>query len=225
MLSQQGVRTILLRFAPLTLLLCVVTSSAALAQAPEASAASHSAAAAPQRAPLHHLYWHLLLYQNYLDRRAALREQQGRSKDAEILRTHFQKALHFTDSQFAIVREAGLQLEKDLNAVQAKVLPIVYEDRQWIKLHGRLAGPPPGHAQVHELRQEHEAVILNAVAKLNKDLSPTAATQLQTYVETEWASHVTVHKFHPRPHDPKDLKHMPKAPSQLEPRQNPEAQQ
>src|SRR6266478_3630227 len=44
-----------------------------------------------ERAPLSHLYWHFLLYQNHLDRAAADHEQQG--KDGRWLSNHFQKQL------------------------------------------------------------------------------------------------------------------------------------
>jgi len=190
-----------------------VTGSLALG---EASDARSSAQFAPKRASLQHLYWHFLLYQNYLDRKASALEQQGSAKDAAALRNHFQKDLHFTNSQFAIVRQAGLRLESDLAAVNAKVKPIVYQDRQWIKLHGRSAGPPPGHPQVQQLQKEHEAVIQNAVDQLNQELGSKCAAALQTYIENEWASHVTAHKVHPHAHDPKNL---PVAPQHLEARQ------
>jgi hypothetical protein len=210
---QLGAGGVLPRLAVLTLLLSVVTASLALGEASDARSSVHYT---PKRASLDHLYWHLLLYQNYLDRKVATLEQEGRTKDAATLRNHFQKDLHFTNAQFAIVRQAGLQLEKDLDAVQAKVRPIVYQDRQWIKLHGRSDGPPPGHSQVQQLQKEHEAVIHDAVAHLNQKLGPKSAATVQTYIENEWASHVTAHEVHPRPHDPKDL---PVAPQHLEARQ------
>ena len=204
-----------------------VIAPVALAESGAAESTPHSASQlTPQRAPLHHLYWHLLLYQNHLDRKAAVLDQQGRPKDANFLRSHLQNDLHFTNAQFAVFRQAGLQLEEDLAAIQARVRPIVYDDRQWIKLHGRSAGPPPGHAQVHQLQQERETVIRNAVARLNQDLDPAAASHLQTYVETEWASHVTIHKVHPHSHDPsRGERTLPAAPFHLTPRQHPEVQQ
>jgi hypothetical protein len=207
----------------LALLLMDVFSPIAPAGAGAAESTTHSSSQfTPQRAPLHHLYWHLLFYQNHLDRKAAVLDQQGRPKDAKSLRNHLQNDLHFTNEQFAVFRQAGLQLEEDLAAIQSKVRPIVHDDRQWIKLHGRSAGPPPGHAQVHQLQQERETVIRNAVAHLNQDLDSAAAAHLQTYVETEWASHVTVHKVHPPSHHAKEL---PSTKYHLEPRQQPEVQQ
>jgi len=213
--------------AAVAFVLGTMVAPIALAEAGAAESIPHSSAQfTPQRAPLHHLYWHLLLYQNHLDRKAAALDQQGRPKDAKFLRNHLQNDLHLTNEQFAVFRQAGLQLEEDLAAIQTMVRPIVHDDQQWIKLHGRSAGAPPGHALVHQLQQERETVIRNAVARLNQDLDPAAASHLQTYVETEWASHVTVHKVHPHSHDPsKGDRKLPSAPFHLAPRQHPEVQQ
>jgi hypothetical protein len=175
---------------------------------------SHSSAQfTPKRAPESHLYWHFLLYQNHLDRVAAIRDKQGKS--GEPLRNHFQQRLHFTDAQFAIVRSEGLRLETELNTVNAKVKPIVAQDREWIKLHGRSAGPPPGHPQVQQLQKEHEAVIGNSVERLNRALGAETATKFQSFIDIEWAPQVTVHTFHPRAHDPK---HNPVVPLHMEAR-------
>jgi hypothetical protein len=144
-----------------------------------------------------------LLYQNHLDREAAAREQQGKS--GNFLRTHFQKELGFTDAQFGIVRTAGLRLETDLSGINTKAKAVVEQDRQWRQLHGgKAAGIPPGHAQIQQLRKQHEAVIENELADLDKALGESTAGQLRQFIEVKWAPHVTVHHLHARPHDPKN---------------------
>ncbi len=168
----------------------------------------------PKRASEAHLYWHFLLYQNYLDRKAAIRQKQG--KDGSELRNHFQRRLQFTDAQYEVVRQAGLQLEADLKIESAKAAPIIAQDREWIKLHGRSSGPPPGHSQVQRLQKEREAVITNAVDRLNQALGPQTSAKFQSFIDTEWAPHVTVHTVHARAHDPK---HNPVAPLHMEARQ------
>jgi hypothetical protein len=160
-----------------------------------------------KRAPEPHLYWHFLLYQNYLDRQAAVREKQG--KDGQWLRNHFQERLHFTDAQFAIVRQEGLRLETELNAIAAQVKPIIAQDRAWIKLHGRSVGPPPGHHQVQELRKQREAIIQDEVAKLNQALGAETAAKFQAFIDTEWAPDVTVRTVRPHAHDPKNNRPVP----------------
>jgi len=155
------------------------------------------------RAPLPHLYWHFLLYQNHLDRVAAVREQQG--KDGGALRTHFQKKLGFTDSQFQVVRNAGLQLEGKLKPIDEKARAIAKQDRDWRRVNGvSRSVPPPGHAQMQQLRKDHEAVIEAQVVDLNRALGSKSAAKLQSFIETDWAPHVTVHRIQSRPHDPKN---------------------
>jgi len=196
------VRSMLNRSVALALLLlCAVTVSIALGQANDAN----STAQPPSRpAPLHRVYWHFLRYQRHLDQRAATLKQQGQPEAAQEMRTHLQRELHFSNAQIAILRQAGLQMERDADAVWAKAMPIMLQDREWLKLNGRSAGPPPGHAQVHALQEEREGVIRDAVAQLNRRLGPKAAARLQARIEKEWAPRVTEHEIAgARAHDPR----------------------
>jgi len=205
------------RLAVLSLFLCASTLSIALGQAPEANDTPPNAR--PHPAPLHHLYWHFLRYQRHLDQRAATFEQQGQAKEAAEMRHHLQKELHFSNAQAAILRQAALQMERDADAIWAKAMPIMMQDREWLKLNGRSAGPPPGHAQAHALQEERETVIKNAVVRLNRRLGPVAAAQLQARIEKEWAPRVTVHESTgERTHDPRIDSKM-SAPYHLEPQQ------
>ena len=155
------------------------------------------------RASLPHLYWHFLLYQNHLDSVAAKREKQG--KDGGALRTHFQKKLGFTDGQFQIVRAAGLHLEASLKPIDETARAIAKQDRDWRRVNGvSRSVPPPGHAQMQQLRKDHEAAIEAQVVDLNRALGSKSAAKLQSFIETDWAPHVTVHRIQSRPHDPKN---------------------
>jgi len=185
-----GVRSVLRRSAALTLLLCPLTVTMAQGQAPEAN--DPPAAVQSRPAPLHHLYWNFLRSQRYFDRRASDLEQQGRTADATEMRNHLQTDLHFSNAQAAILRQEALRMEQDANAVWAKAMPIMLQDREWLKLNGRSAGPPPGHAQVHAMQEERETVIKESVARLNRRLGPMAAARLQARIEKEWAPRVTV---------------------------------
>lgn len=199
------------RIAALAFLLASVLGARALGQTRDSRLPFQSTA---KPAPEAHLYWHFLMYQNYLDRQAAMLEQKG--ENGAELRNHFQEKLHFTDAQFGVVREAALRLQAQLDDFNAQIKPILAQDREWIKLHGRSSGPPPGHAVVQQLQKQHESLIANAVSELNQALGPESSSQLKTYIDTEWASHVTVHQFRPRPHDPKDH---PPVPLHMEARQ------
>jgi hypothetical protein len=184
---------------PIALIIGFVLATSCIGFAGAAEAGSAAEITAQHAVPLHHLYWHFLRFQRHLDKRADALEQEGRTQDAATVRNHLQKDLKFTDAQMALVRQAGLRLEKNLEVIRAQIRPIIYEDLQWRKLHGRSAGPPPGAGQVHASQKQHEAAILNAVAQLNQQLGPEAAARLRAYVD----SHVTGHKIHPRAHNPK----------------------
>jgi hypothetical protein len=214
-----GVRSVLQRLTVLLLLLCAVSVSIAFGQASAAIDTRPAAPFASHPAPLHHVYWHFLRYQRHLDQRAAVLEQQGQPTEAQEVRTHLQRELHFSNAQAAILRQAGQQMEKDANAVWAKAMPIMIQDREWLKLNGRSAGPPPGHAHVHALQEEREGVIRDAVAELNRKLGPKAAARLQARIEKEWAPRVTVQDISSqRTHDPRIDSKM-SAPYHLEPQQ------
>ena len=77
------------------------------------------------------------------------------------------------------------------------------QDREWLKLNGRFAGHPPGHAQVHQLQKAMEAAILQTITNVNRKLGPLAAAQLRTYLRNEIAPHLTIQKLSPETqHDP-----------------------
>jgi hypothetical protein len=215
------------RSSSLTVVLCLLASLTAMGQSgpnqdlmsqAQRDPGSTSQAGSRHRAPLHHLYWYFLRFQRHIDERAAMLEQQGQAPEAARLRYLLQKELHFSNAQAVILREAGLQMEKDADAIWAKAMPIMLQDREWRKLNGRSAGPPPGHALVNAWQEERETVIKNAVARLNRRLGPTAAARLQAHIETEFAPRVTVHQLPPRPHHPK-FGSETNAPYRLEPQQ------
>jgi hypothetical protein len=130
---------------------------------------------------------------------------------------HLQNDLRFTNAQIATLRKVGSQMEKALAAIEADASPLISQDRQWIKLNGRAAGPPPGHARVHELQEQRETTMKNAVADVNTQLGTAASAHLQAYIQT----HVVVHKVH-RVHKPNDL---PSSPYRLTPRRDMEVEQ
>lgn len=134
--------------------------------------------------PAHHRYMHFLRYQMFLDKKADLLDQQGENDKAVVLRNHLQKDLKFTDAQIGVLRQAGLQMKSDLAAIQAQAMPIVLQDRQWLKANGRNAGSPPGASAVHQLQQQREALLLTMVDQINAQLDPQARAKLGAYVTT-----------------------------------------
>lgn len=169
--------------------------------------------------PLNHLYWHFLLLQNHLDRVAAAQEQHG--QDGSAVRNYYKQRLGFTDSQFAVVRNAGLQLEPELKAIAAEVKTVIDTDRA---RHPRvLASPrdlPPVPPELGVLQQKHEAAIESAVHKLKVALGTEGATKLETFLTREFVHNVTAHSVElPHPHNDPSRHTVPAFPQQ------PEAQQ
>jgi hypothetical protein len=174
---------------------------------PHTQPQNQASSAPKQQAPLPHLYWHFLMYQNHLDRAAALHEQQG--KNGAWLRDHFQKQLGFTDTQFAVVRAAAQSLEPELKQIRVEAMAVVKADRELAGISMPTGGPPvpggvravnqerPGRARLHELQLQHEAAIAGEIDKLKKDLGPEASAKLESYLQNDWSRHVTATHFRP----------------------------
>ncbi len=155
----------------------------------------------PTRASLPHLYWHLLMYQNHLDRKAAENEKQG--KEAAWLRNHLQQRLGFTDAEFAPIRESATRLETTIAGIDAKAQTIVKAGRaQYGKGLLPSGVQPPGWDELKELNQERETAITDEIAKLNDALGEDNAAKLQTYIEKEFSSDVSASPIHPTLHFP-----------------------
>lgn len=145
--------------------------------------------------PLDHLYRHFLDYQTYLDKRAIELDQQGQRRSAAYHRQHLQTSLHFTNAQMAAIREAVGRMQADTANMWTKARPIIDQDHEWLKLNGRNAGHPPGHAVVDGMQKENEAAFKQTIAKLNRKLGPIATARLQAHLKSEIAPHVTIQKF------------------------------
>jgi len=117
----------------------------------------------PRQAPLPHLYWHLLMWQNHLDTAATEHEKAG--KDGSWLRAHLQKQLGFSDAEFAPVRESSQHLASTLSGLETQAKSLVKEDLA-LYASGKLTSsdPPPNLAKVKQLQQEREAAIDSELA-------------------------------------------------------------
>lgn len=155
----------------------------------------------PTRASLPHLYWHLLMYQDHLDKTAADREKQG--KDSTWLRDHLQQGLGFADAEFAPIRESAVRLEKTIAGIDAKAQAIIKAGRAQYGKGLLPAGlQPPGWDDLKELNQERETAITDEIAKLNDALGEENAAKLQAYIEKEFSSDVSASPIHPTLHFP-----------------------
>ncbi|HMD83987.1 MAG TPA: hypothetical protein VKO18_04710 [Terriglobia bacterium] len=178
-------------------LLCVLVGVPALAQ----TSSPVPSKGQKVQAPLSHLYWHFLLYQNHLDKVATQREQQG--KNGAWLRNHFQNELGFTDAQFAVVRATAQRLETELKGVDAQAKAIIDADHA---AHRQQSGSPhtwrPVPPELKALQQQHEAVIQSEVSHLKGALGPDLAAKLDALLQSELARNVTVQRFHHPGPDP-----------------------
>jgi hypothetical protein len=190
---------VLLAFTTVLPLFSQTASPPSASASQEQASSSTVGVASNHSIPLHHKYRYFLIYQMRLNQKADALEQQGHSDEAVAARLHLQKDLRFTDEQIAIVREAGIQLKSDLDAIKSQAQPVLTEDRKWKKLNGRSFGPPPGAEQIHALQAQQETVMKDAVTHLNQQLGPEPAARLQTYVD----AHVIGHTKHISSHKPK----------------------
>jgi hypothetical protein len=161
-----------------------------------AAAAAHSVAQEPtpmtqvaktnKPASLEHQYWHLLRWQNHLDKVAAEHEKQG--KDGTWLRNYIQKKLNFTDEEFAPIRESAQRLEPKTDEIQAKSEAVMKADRT-LRAKAQLArtDASPGLPQLQALSQGRESAIAEEIETLNRDLGPANAAKFKSFVEQQYA--------------------------------------
>jgi hypothetical protein len=137
-------------------------------------------------ASLEHQYWHLLRWQNHLDKVAAEHEKQG--KDGTWLSNYIQKKLNFTDDEFAPIRASAQRLEPKTDAIQARSEAVMKADRA-LRAKGQLVrtDASPGQPQLQALSQERESAISDEIETLNRDLGPANAAKFKSFVEQQYA--------------------------------------
>jgi hypothetical protein len=194
----------------LVLLVCV-TAPVALTQTAPPNRSVHPDRRKHAPPPLTVQYFYLLRLQLHLDQAADKHQQRGLQREAKELRSHLQGQLHFSPAQAGIVRQVATEYDEEYRAINAEVAPIAKADRDWVKANGKAAGPPPNRAQVHELGLRRKAALQDAIDKLNSQLGPEGAAQVETYLAKIFAPHdgdiPTQHKFSPPPklHAPPDF--------------------
>jgi hypothetical protein len=148
------------------LLTCALLHQA-MGQSPQTQQTSN---VSPQPVSLAHLYWHFLVYQNYLDTKAAKQEAQG--KDSSWLRNHLQARLGFSDADFAPIRTSSVRLTAEVKALDAQAAAI--------KAAGTLSA---SHTQLKALTAQREADINAEIAFLKLTLSPGKIAALETFLK------------------------------------------
>ncbi len=184
----------------ITGVLCTVVSSLALGQT--LNDLSTSPAVPPGRVPLPLLYRHFLAYQNHLDRAGTALDKQG--KNGAGLHNHFQQKLGFSDDQFGAVRQTALRLEAELQQQDVKAKAVIEATRA--KFPRTVESPadlPPVPPELVQLQQERDSLIGKEVSGLKAALGSSAAAELDTFLQHDFAPTVTVQSVGAsRLHDP-----------------------
>jgi len=143
-------------------------------------------AAAQQSISIEHQYLHLLRWQNHLDKVAAEREKQG--KDGAWLRNALRNQLHFTDAQFAPIRESAQRLDASLQIIDAKAKPFLDSYHQkHLTTTASAADRASLHSQLEPIRSERKNAMTAEIATLNQNLGADAAGKLRHFIDQQFS--------------------------------------
>jgi hypothetical protein len=142
----------------------------------------------PDYVVYHQFFRHLL----FLDKQAA----SAAASSAQPVNPHpvnsYQAKLHFTGDQFAQVRSSATATEQQVAVLDAQAKAIVTAFRaqnQQVSGGNRLPPPP---AQLAQLQLQRNTLIQNQIAQLKGSLGALAAGQLDTFLRTNFATHITI---------------------------------
>jgi hypothetical protein len=136
----------------------------------------------PQFKPvsLEHLYWHFLTLQKFLDTKAATRESQG--KDGK-LRGDMQKALGWSDSDYAPIRVSSVRLTAEVKDLDAQAVTI------------RKAGASSSSRdQLKTLTVQREADINSEISYLKHNLPPDKIKAFEVFLTRFFSPMNAVHR-------------------------------
>lgn len=119
------------------------------------------------------LYWHFLAYQSYLDARAD--ELDAKHQNGSFIRNDIQNRLHFTDSEFAVIRTSSQRFSAHLKELNKKA-KLIRETR-----------PADGTSQIKALIAQRQAYIDNEIYNINHDLSPEKKAGLDSFLKEFYA--------------------------------------
>jgi hypothetical protein len=127
----------------------------------------------PKPVSLAHLYWHFLIYQNFLDTKAAELAAQGKSGDS--MRNDLQSRLGFSDGDYAPIRSSSERLALEISSLG--------KEARALQAPGSSLDP----GQIRSLAALRETYISNEVYNLAQELSPQNKAQLETFMKQFFA--------------------------------------
>lgn len=124
-------------------------------------------------------FWHLLSWQNHLDRAAAEHEKQG--KDGRWLRDYIQNRLGIETDQFAPVHESAQRLTEELQATDKQVRTILDQKRlAGLQSHTSPPTDSGNDSQLHQLTLDRQQAIHDEIARLQGEMGPDAFERLNS---------------------------------------------
>jgi hypothetical protein len=151
----------------------------AIGQIPQNAAVTDGTLAKPTIS-LAHLYWHFLLYQDYLDQKAETLRLQGKST---ILDQVAVSRLGWTEAEFAPVRNSAAHLSSLISTLDARA-----------KISRSQGISASEHQKLKELTKEREDAINVEMAVLANSLSPEKKLALDQYILQLFAAPTTSHQ-------------------------------
>ena len=158
---------------------------------PPASQPQNATPGTTQAKPLSlpHLYWHFLVYVNFLDTKAA--ELQAQGKDGSRMRNDLQLRTQLSDEDFSAVRASSQRLSTEIKAFDAKAT------------EAHAGGYSPATAGLlKNLVNQREVAINTEIANLTQTLSPQKKAALDQFLREFFAPRNAVQKqptMHPTP--------------------------
>jgi hypothetical protein len=132
---------------------------------------TNTSVSSSQRVPMHHLYWHFLMYQNHLDVEASQMEKGGQS--GKTVRSLIQAKMNMSDDRFAPIHQAAADLSASIGELNARAE----------KLRAKLIETNPSkeipltpeqeklRSALQMLNDERETLLLREMNKLDNELS------------------------------------------------------
>lgn len=133
------------------------------------SAPSQKAPAQRRPVSLAHLYWHFLVFQNFLDSKAA--EMDAKARDGRSLHNNLQMRMGFSDAEYAPIRASSGRLSSRLKALDAQAAAIRAEGASPLKV-----------ARFKALTAQREIYINAEISALKKSLPPDRIAAFESFI-------------------------------------------
>ena len=134
-------------------------------------------------------YWFLFRQQNFINKKAAEAERQG--KDSSFLRKYYQNEAKLDDRQAAILSEIATQCDLEVRALEAEAKLVVDRLRaEQAKAPVKLNERPKPSPELQALQQRMDNVVRQGRNQLERALGPSSFNDFQSFVRDKVASQI-----------------------------------